>query len=147
MDNNAKEELAKLSSKYKKFLLTNKNKELITLNPEYTLKAIQKNLDFPLDKYISEENLKSFNRFNESVKILGKIAKEHKLENGLASLIKHAVHKKKQIAIIDNSEELGVSLNSMFINLDNVALSRDFMEGNVREEGVIKNGQKEERET
>ena len=36
MDNNAKEELAKLSSKYKKFLLTNKNKELIDISPAFT---------------------------------------------------------------------------------------------------------------
>ncbi len=147
MDNNAKEELKKLSSKYRKFLLNNKDREIVSLNPEYTLKAIQKHLKFPLGKYISGEELKSFNKFSESVKILAKIAVEHKLENGFASLIKHAISKKKNIVIIDDSEDLGINLNSIFINLDNVTLTRDFMEGNVREEGVTKNGQKETRGT
>lgn len=147
MDKMAKDEIAKLSYNYRKFLLNNKNIELVSLNPEYTLYAIKRHLNFPLEKYISEEKLRAFNETSENIKILAKIALEHKVNCSLASLIKNAIHKKKTIAIIDGSEELGINLNSMFINLDNVTLTRDFIEENIREAGAIRNAEKDRRET
>ncbi|MCH2227710.1 MAG: hypothetical protein MK033_08045 [Candidatus Caenarcaniphilales bacterium] len=136
MENDAKLELKKLSDKYRKFLLNNKIENIICLDEMKTLDAIDFNLNLDLGNYLSQEQVKEFNKFAESIKILAKIAKEHEIAGGLNSLVKHAVHKKKNLVIIDNFEELGIELGNMFIKLDNIEINREFMEGIIREEGA-----------
>ena len=75
MDNDAKEELKKLSSKYRKFLLNTKNRDIVSLNPEYTIKAVNQHLNFPIENFINDEEYKSFDKFSESVRTLSQNSK------------------------------------------------------------------------
>lgn len=126
----------------KKNIFIQKNKgELLPI--EHTLSVLESHEEFPLDEYLPENVLKHFKSFTTSVNTLAKINAEQNSNQDLSSILKFAIEKRKNIAVIDEFSTYQLS-NYLNLPLKEVTLNRSFLENWLsEEEGRIKNGRQE----
>ena len=125
-----------------KILFIQKNKDFL-LPVEKTLNALDFQQQFPLQDYISEEVFQHFQNFQNSISTIAQIANQEKLDQHLSSILKFAIQKRKNIAIIYEFSTFQLS-NHINLPLKELSLNRDFLEKWLsEEEGKINNGRPE----
>ena len=126
----------------KKIVFIQKNKGFL-LPIEQTLNALDFHQQFPLQDYVSDEVFRHFQNFQNSINTVAQIANQEKLDQHLSSILKFAIQKRKNIAIIDEFSTFQLS-NHLNLPLKELSLNRDFLETwLLEEEGKLNNGRPE----
>ena len=126
----------------KKIIFIQKNKGLL-LPVEKTLNALDIHQQFTLQDHVSEDVFQYFQNFQNSINTLAHIVNQEKLDQHLSSILKFAIQKRKNIAIIDEFSTFQLS-NHLNLPLKELSLNRDFLEKWLsEEEGKINNGRPE----
>jgi hypothetical protein len=106
-------------------------------------KKIDFHQQFPLQDYVSEEIFQHFQNFQNSINTVAQIANQENLDQHLSSILKFAIQKRKNIAIIDEFSTFQLS-NHLNLPLKELSLNRDFLEKWLsEEEGKLNNGRPE----